>query len=143
MTFMSISRRYWAPKSAPSNVQMMLAVDRGPAAAEPGAATSPSETEHRAAMAEKVERLFAAAGDEAAAVLEASAENLTELEAIRLNEPESNWPTALMNSEPMMQLLNKIRWEKEATGPIPLNPTPAAIKSALREQTLRELIEAL
>lgn len=142
---MNASRRYWAPKTAPSNVRLILAVDLGPdaAAAPAGSPSAVTETRHREAMAAKVARLVAQAGEEAAAVLEASAENLPELEAIRSSQPQAEWPTALMNSESMMALLNQIDWTREGKGPTPLNPTQAAIKSALREQTLRDLIEAL
>lgn len=134
---MNASSRYWAPKSAPSNVKLILSVDRGTAAAQ-----ALDEATYRSLMAEKVARLVQEAGPEAAEILEASVENLPDLAAIRANQPEASWPTALMDSDLMMQLLNKIQWPKE-TGPRPMLPLPSEIKSALREQTLRDLIESL
>lgn len=133
---MNASSRYWAPKTPPSNVKLILSVDRG--IAEAGALDAAT---YRSLMSEKVARLVEQAGPEAAAILEASSEILPELAAIRDSEPKASWPTALMNSDLMMQLLNQINWAKEV-GPRPMLPLPSEIKTALREQTLRDLIES-
>lgn len=135
---MTALRRYWAPKSAPSNVQMILAVDRGKATDK-----ALDEAVYRSLMAAKVQKLVAEAGPQATvAALEMSVETMPELAAIRANEPQKDWPTAMMNSESMMGLMNKIDWMNE-TGNRPVLPTQAEIKSALHEQTLDELIEQL
>ena len=133
---MNASSRYWAPKTPPSNVKLILSVDRGTAAQ-----AALDEATYRSLMGEKVARLVAEAGPGAAEILDASAENLPELAAIRANQPEASWPAALMGSDLMMQLLNQINWAKEK-GSRPMLPLPSEIKSALREQTLRELIES-
>lgn len=135
---MNASLRYWSPKSAPSNVRLILAVDRGPApAGELDAAT------YRSLMAAKVAALVKAAGpEEAARILEASPEQLPELMAIRDSQPEATWPQALMESDLMQELLNKIDWSKES-GNRPMLPPQNEIRDALRETTLDELIEKL
>jgi hypothetical protein len=133
---MNASRRYWAPKTPPSNVRLMLAVDRGP-----GAAGELDEAAYLSLMAEKVRRLVEQAGPEAVEILEASTESLPELNAIRDSEPTSSWPDVLMSSDWMMQLLNQIDWSRES-GIRPMLPTQNDLRDALREQTLRELIEA-
>ena len=137
---MAASRRYWAPKTAPSNVRMMLAVDRGPEPPE----QAMDEATYLDLMREKVERLVEAAGpDEAARLLEMSPEQMPELEAIRSSQPQASWATALLNSDLMSELMRKINWSRETTGTQPLIPTQAEIRSALAEQTLQQLIETL
>lgn len=113
-----------------------------PLLAVPGYSGQPMTPElHRMLMQDKLEQLVAEAGeDEARAALEMSAEVAPAMWAIAENEPVSNWPIAILNSDPMTEQMHKINWSRETRG----NPLPAAeIKEALREQTLASLLEML
>lgn len=138
---MTDPKRYWAPRSAPSNLTMILAIDRGPGGPERRAI--PLESEYRLEMAEKVAQLFAAAGSDAANVLEMSIERMPEMWTIRDDEPEHDWPVAVMRSDAMERLLAHIDWAQEASGMLPCLSPPEEIREELEEQTLRQLVEYL
>ncbi len=133
--------RYWAPRSVPSNLTMILAIDRGPGG--PDRRAIPLEWEYRLEMADKVAKLFAAAGDDARNALEMSAEHMPELWAIRQGEPEASWPAALMLSDAMVRLLGHIDWQQEASGDLPNPASAQEIRDELEEQSLWHLVEHL
>ena len=130
---MTNSSRYWAPRSAPSELMPLLAV-------EMPVQQQMTQALHRELMREKLMRLFAKEKAQAPRLLEMSQEELPELQLIKETEPASNWPTAVLMSEVMTNRLSQIDWKLESRG----QPVPQAeIREALRQQTLASLLEAL
>lgn len=131
---MKSTSRYWAPSSVPPRMIPVLAVEnRGQQPMEPWL--------HRELLRKKLERLLAEAGPvEADAAMGMSEEYLPELATIRLYQPQRNWADAIMQSDTLSALVNRIDWSKEGSRP---SPSPRAVKEILEEQSLRSLLEML
>ncbi|SER43531.1 MULTISPECIES: hypothetical protein [Pseudomonas] len=124
-------KAYWAPKSVPEALQPVLAV-------ELASSQKITPSLHRMLMEDKLLELFKEAGSEAKGILQMLVEHASELYSISQYVNPEHWPIAVLNSDSMTSILDKIDWMQELQGsPIPSDQ----VQAMLAEQSLWSLLE--
>jgi hypothetical protein len=90
-----------------------------------------TEEQHRLRLESKLRRLIAADPEAAQEALRASTEHAPELESLTLEAEPSDWASALMETDSLNALLNRVDWS------LPGNLHPP------REQSLLEIVEQI
>jgi hypothetical protein len=120
---MNTEQTYWIPDGdlTPSEA-MALAVP---------ASVKPSREVYRDLLARKLQKAVDLEPREALAAMEMSLENLPEIYLIAQDQPPKYWGTALVMSDTVSSLLNRIDWSQ-----------PGSLKN-LPLQSLREMLEQM